>query len=376
MSFKIKRHAVTLLLPLMLLCSCGSHTHATQAQLPGTHPTSPPAFQSPVVPATPAAQAAPAPAVAIAPPPLTGFALWVAEFKYEALEKGITQPVLDDAFADVTEPLPHIIEQDHTQPEKTRTFANYLRGFMMRKKIDAARAQWDSHRELLDQVQKKYGVPAPVMLTLWMIESGFGHVQGDNSIVQSLVTLAYDGRRSAFFRKELLNALVILQQEHMRSKDLTGSWAGAMGQVQFMPSSFLAFATDFDGDGKKDIWKSDADAVASMANYLHTRHWDASSGWGLRVRVPKKNHAAEWVAGKQKHTLKQWQKLGLRRKNGGRLPASDQLARLVMPDDDISDAYLVFANYDVIMDWNRSTYFATTVGLFSDALAAAEKNDN
>jgi membrane-bound lytic murein transglycosylase B len=360
MIFRIKKHCITLLLPLMMLCSCGSSTPPTQAQMPGTHPVAPPASQPPV---TAAAQ----------PSPTAAFAAWIADFKREALAKGISQPVLDDAFAGVIQPSDSILERDHTQPEKTKSFPQYLANFLKQKRIDAAREQWDSRRELLAQVEKAYGVPAPVLLALWQTESNFGKVQGKFSIVESLATLAYDGRRSAFFRKELLDALIILQQQHMPSKDLTGSWAGAMGQVQFMPSSFLTFAVDFDGDGKKDIWNNDGDALASMANYLHSKGWDASGKLCFRVRVPQGADAVSWAESKEWHTLKAWQKLGLRRANGARLKG-DKEARLVMPDNDPADAYLAYANYDVIMDWNHSTYFATAVSLLADAIAQQEKN--
>lgn len=359
MILRIKSHCITLLLPILILCSCGSSAQQmAPAQMPGTHPVGLPAL----------APSAGAPAQQQP----SAFAAWLADFKREALAKGISQAVLNDAFSGVTAPLEDVLERDHTQPEKTKSFGEYMDNVLKQKRIDAALDQWDSHREVLANVEKAYGVPAPVLLALWQSESSFGKVQGKFSIVEALTTLAYDGRRSAFFRKELLNALIILQQEHMRSSELVGSWAGAMGQVQFMPSSFLSFAVDFDGSGRKDIWNNDADALASMANYLHTKGWDADGSWGISVRVPKGADAAAWADSKEWHTLREWQKLGLRRKNGAKLPKAALDARLVLPDNDPSDAYLVYANYDVIMDWNHSTYFATAVGLLSDAIAKQE----
>jgi len=216
---------------------------------------------------------------------------------------------------------------------------------------------------LLAQIEENYGVPAPILLALWGIESNFGARQGSYSIIESLTTLAYDGRRSQFFRGELLNALQVMQEEHIAAKDLTGSWAGAMGQVQFMPSSFLKFAVDFDGDGKKDIWENDADALASMANYLHQQGWKPEIGWGIKVRLRKK--VKDW---KGDQPLKVWQKLVVRA-NGKPLPKNMPVAHLVLPDNDPDSAYLVFSNYNVLMDWNRSTYFATAVGALADAIA-------
>ena len=158
----------------------------------------------------------------------------------------------------------------------------------------------------------------------------------------------------------------------MNSAGLVGSWAGAMGQVQFMPSSFLSYAVDFDGDGKKDIWNNDADAVASMANYLKNKGWDDSIGWGLHVRVPKGERSASWAHAKVWHTFREWKKLGIKGTGGTKLPNASYETRLIMPDDDSHNAYLVTRNYDAIMDWNHSIFFATSVGLLADAIAKGE----
>jgi len=305
-------------------------------------------------------------------PQVDSFRQWVAAFRQEALTKGIAPDVFDRAFANVTAPEPKVVASDQAQPERVKLFDDYMHNFISRKKLDAAREQWESHADLLKQVQDAYGVPIPIMLALWQTESRFGANQGNYNVIQSLTSLAYDGRRADFFRDELLKALTILQEQHLDPARMLGSWAGAMGQVQFMPSSYLAFAVDFDGDGKKDIWTSDADAVASMANYLHTRGWNDKIGWGIHVRVPRGNDGVEWVRSKEKHTFNQWQRLGLRKVNGGRLPKWPIEARLVMPDENSDYAYLVTSNYDVIMDWNRSVYFATAVNLLADAIAEQE----
>jgi membrane-bound lytic murein transglycosylase B len=211
-------------------------------------------------------------------------------------------------------------------------------------------------------------VPAPIILALWGVESHYGQRQGSYSIIESLTTLAYDGRRSTFFRKQLLDALKILQQEHMAAKDLTGSWAGAMGQTQFMPSSFLDFAVDFDGDGRKDIWQSNADALASIANYLHTKGWKANVGWGMEVQLPAGANYAQWKEQKDYKAFEEWNRLGVRGVGGANLPHMGTSARLVVPDNDTPIAFLVFPNYDIIMDWNHSIYFATAIGQFADAI--------
>jgi membrane-bound lytic murein transglycosylase B len=292
---------------------------------------------------------------------ISAFNAWLDAFKQEALAKGISPEVINDAFANVSAPNEKVIGHDHTQPEKTKTFPGYMAGFMTERKIDQAREEWESHRDILNQVEAQYQVPAWVLLSLWGTESHFGERQGSFSIIGSLTTLAYDGRRSQFFRSQLLDALTILQQEHIVAADLTGSWAGAMGQTQFMPSSFLKFAVDFDGDGKKDIWQSDADALASMANYLHQKGWNPKEGWGIKVQLP-----ANYIVqdNKEYKPLAEWQKMGIKKIKG---PKS-QMARLVVLDNNLSESYLVFSNYDVIMDWNHSTYFATGVGLLADAI--------
>ncbi len=210
------------------------------------------------------------------------FAKWLADFRIEAQEKGISQKVLDDAFADLPVPSDEIVMLDHKQPEISRTFAEYIQGTLTAKKIAAARKAKREHRKVLHRIERKYGVPASIIVALWGSESNFGKNQGNYFVIDSLATLAYDGRRSVFFRKELLDALEIMQDEGISHDEMTGSWAGAMGQTQFMPSSYLRFAVDFDHDGEKDIWNSDTDALASIANYLKIRGWRHGGGWGMK----------------------------------------------------------------------------------------------
>ncbi len=295
------------------------------------------------------------------------FNKWVAQVKQQALANGISQSVIDNAFENVEAPAEDIVELDHKQPEKTRSFSDYLNGALSDKNISAAKDKWHDNRALLRKVEAKYHVQPKILLALWCIESRFGERQGDFSIIQSLSTLAYDGRRSQFFMGELMNALKIMQDENIASADLTGSWAGAMGQTQFMPSSFLKFAVDFDGDGKKDIWNSDADALASMANYLHSKGWNHNEGWGVEVELPDGD--TNWREVKGDKPLKEWRKLGLKREDGRKLPNTELMAHLIMPDDDEPLAYLAFPNYNILMDWNRSTYFATSIGLLADEIA-------
>lgn len=299
------------------------------------------------------------------------FENWLDELRAEALAAGIRQDVIDDALEGVDEPSEDVVEKDRSQPEIKKTFKQYVNNVFTDKKVKAARIAWKDNKRVVDRVSDTYGVQPQVLLALWGIESNFGLVQGNHSIIESLVTLAYDGRRSAFFRGQLLDAMRIMQQEKIKSAELLGSWAGAMGQVQFMPSSFLKYAVDFSEDGKKDIWTNNADALASMANYLKSEGWDGNMGWGIAVSLPK-DSKVEWREMKERLPLATWKKFGVRQRNGAIITGIKEEARLILLDDDLNTAYLVYQNFDVIMKWNRSTYFATTVGLLSDAIGEEE----
>ena len=292
------------------------------------------------------------------------FSDWLIELKKDALARGINQYVVDSAFVNIYAPNPAVIELDTKQPEHKKLFSEYKDSVVTRKKINATRKEFSLHRSLLKKIENKYKVPAQVILALWGIESNFGKNQGNFSVIESLASLAYDCRRSQFFREELLNALLIMQQENIASEDLTGSWAGAMGQTQFMPSSFIKFAVDFNHDGKKDIWNTDADALASIANYLHQRGWKYKQPYQIAVKIPESLN--EWK--NKENTLKEWNKLGIKKLNGKNLPKNSTLAKLVIPDDNNGEGFLTFANYNVIMDWNRSIYFASSVGLLADKI--------
>lgn len=200
------------------------------------------------------------------------FSGWLAEFKQEAMKAGISQATLDEAFAD-TKPLPRVIELDRKQPESVLTLEQYLEKIVSAKRIADGRGKLAEHKEMLARIGGKYGVEPEFIVALWGIETNYGGNTGSYSIVDALATLAYDGRRSAFFRKELLNTLKISESENISPRIMEGSWAGAMGQCQFMPSSFLAYAVDEDGDGRRDIWHTEADIFASIANYLKQSGW-------------------------------------------------------------------------------------------------------
>lgn len=206
-----------------------------------------------------------------------GFAAWVENFKVQAVSEGISAKTLDDAFSN-SEFLEKVIELDRKQPEKKVTIDDYLARVITQKRISNGRKYKAENSELLEKISQKYSVPASVMVALWGIETDYGNNTGSFNIISSLATLAYEGRRSDFFRSELINALKIIEFGHVSADDFIGSWAGAFGQCQFMPSSFLRYAVDFNGDGRRDIWNTKADVFASIANYLHSEGWNAAEG--------------------------------------------------------------------------------------------------
>ena len=301
------------------------------------------------------------------------FSDWVEGVRKDATARGVDKAIFDTAFKGV-KPIPRIIELDRKQPEFTLTFKQYLSRVGSTVRIKKGRKKLAENREALEKVGKKFGVQPRFIVALWGVETDFGRISGGFNVISALATLAYDGRRSKYFRGELLNALEILDQGHIKAKDMTGSWAGAMGQSQFMPSSFKAYAIDADGDGRRDLWGTKADVFASAANYLSSVGWNDSQTWGRNVKLPEGfdlslANKGSRAKDSQAMRLSEWQKRGVRRADGGDLPKRDLKASLVLPaKGKASPAYLVYGNYRSILHWNRSTYFALTVGYLADRI--------
>jgi len=305
-----------------------------------------------------------------APVPATaaeGFAAWLQGLRMEASEKGIRDDILDAALNGI-EPIPRVIELDRKQPEFTLTFQQYMDRVVPDSRVKKGRAKLAENRALLEEAAKKHGVQARFLVAFWGVETDFGRVTGGFKVVPALATLAHDGRRSAYFRKELLNALTILNEGHIAPKDMVGSWAGAMGQPQFMPSSFLNFAVDGDGDGHKDIWTTKTDVFASAANYLSRSGWKADETWGRAVKVPADFDEA-LVDLKVIKPISEWQALGVRRTDGADLPTRDLKASIVRAGKN-GPPYMVYNNFRTILKWNRSTYFAVAIGTLADKIGA------
>lgn len=298
--------------------------------------------------------------------PAEPFPEWLEQVRLDALAKGISRTTVDEALADV-EPIPRVIELDRRQPEFSLTFREYLDQVGSDDRIARGKQRLAQHRALLDTVSAKYGVPPQVIVALWGIETDFGRLTGGFQVIPALATLAHDGRRSAYFRTELFNALTIIDQGHIRAADMMGSWAGAMGQCQFMPSSFLRAAVDNDGDGRKDIWKTQADIFASAANLLRGNGWAKGRIWGRPVELPA-SFDFGLVGHETRKSLADWQRLGVRRSDGRNLPAVDIAGSIIMPSGPDGPAFVVYENFLAILKWNRSDFFALTVGYLSDRI--------
>lgn len=298
------------------------------------------------------------------------FEEYVEGLKDEARQNGISELVIEQAFDNVTHK-PRAVKADKNQPEKKLTLDEYIPRAVPDWKVKQAKSLYQKHYAELKEIGDAYGVQPRFIVALWGVESNFGKFTGNYRVIDALSTMAYDGRREDFFRKETMAALQILEQGHIAVEDFKGSWAGAMGQCQFMPSSFLAFAADGSGDGKKDIWNSEADVFASAANYLSQSGWDDSYTWGRQVKLPQGFDTSIQGRSEEKGKyLQEWNKLGVTRYDGRPLPQLDQdiKAWLIAPDDANGRVYLVYNNYNVLMKWNRSYYFALAVSHLADRI--------
>jgi membrane-bound lytic murein transglycosylase B len=300
----------------------------------------------------------------------TDFGTWLQSMRQDALSQGISGATFDRAFAGV-QPIPRVIELDHKQPETTLTFQEYIDRVVPQTRRDAARQHYLENQALLEEVAKRYQVPARYIVALWGIETNFGERIGTYPVIAALATLAYDGRRATFFRKELINALKIVQDDHIDPSTMIGSWAGAMGQSQFMPSSFLHFAVSYRGNGAPDIWTKQDDVFASIANYLASSGWHPGQGLGWQVIAPP-GVDASLIGLPPKRSLADWAALGIKRTDG--LPLinnpseSTQRAALLQPGGNEGPSFLVTDNFSVILRWNNSSYFALAVGYLAESV--------
>jgi len=296
------------------------------------------------------------------------FEQYLASLKLQAIEQGYSPDFVDQVFAGVSY-RKKTVKADKNQPETKLTLDKYLVTRVPDWKVKKAIDLMSQHQVLLDQVEQEFGVQKRFIVALWGNESNFGSIMGKHSVINSLVTLAYEGRRETLFKKQLFAALKILKQGHVALDSFVGSWAGAMGQSQFMPTSFLDYAIDFDNDGRKDIWNNKADVFASIANFLKSEGWSNKITWGRQVTVPKNfDFSLVGLKPSSKRFLAEWQAMEVRRYDGRDLPNLPIKSSLIAPDGETGRIYLVYENFHTLMKWNRSSYFGVSVSYLSDRI--------
>ncbi|QLK61375.1 lytic murein transglycosylase [Enterobacteriaceae bacterium Kacie_13] len=361
----MKLSALAVLTPLIILSGCAAQ-EATSGQ-----PTTPPAAAA-KAPAT-ASTAAPAKtSLAEQGRDPAEFPAYVEQLKAQARAQGISQQTIDSTFANIHF-VDRVINSDRNQLEKKITLDDYLTRVLPEWKIKAAQEQYRNNLPALQKASDRYGVQPQYIVALWGMESGFGKIQGKEDVFSALATLAFEGRREAFFTKEFMSALKIVDSGHASSDMMKGSWAGAMGQSQFMPSSYLNYGADGNGDGKIDIWKNTDDVFASTANYLSKEGWKGNQGWGQEVKLPANFDAAlAGLKNNQMHPASYWQQLGVTQTDGSPLASTATRAWIITPDDVQGRAFLVYDNFRTIMHWNRSTYFALSIGMMADGIMGAQ----
>ncbi len=320
--------------------------------------------------------------VAIPAPPAaaearTEFSAFLATLRDQALAAGVGAAVLDQALAGL-EPLEVVVERDRSQAEVVLTIDQYVQRRLTKAFVRTAAEKQRAHRVQLDAIAKKYGVPGSLIVAIWGMESNFGRFTGTRPTIQALATLAWEGRRRAFFTTEFVSAMQILDKGYIELERMKGSWAGAMGQTQFMPSSYLAHAQDYDGDGRRDIWNTLPDVFASIANYMAAYGWKDGQTWGREVTVPAggATRLGASVGFRQSGCraareltvavpLAKWQSLGVRTAAGTALPKVDRSASLLRAG---AKTYLVYGNYDSLLGYNCAHAYALAVGLLSDRI--------
>lgn len=295
------------------------------------------------------------------------FAHFVESLKITAKNRGFSQNTIDQAFIDVYL-LQRSIQSDKNQLEKKLTLDDYLKRVLTKQRIEKGRENFLKYREKLARQSDKYNIPPQYIVALWGMESSYGKLKGKENIISAMASLAFEGRRETFFVNQLMDALQIIEHDHIKAEQLIGSWAGAMGQCQFMPSSFIKYAADGDDDGIIDIWNNIDDVFASTANYLAKEGWDANLRWGSEVKLPDNfNQMLAGLGANKAKTVDEWQKIGV----NFNIKNSEELTKnawIIVPDDLQGRAFLVFNNFNVLMHWNRSYYFALSVSMLADSI--------
>lgn len=295
---------------------------------------------------------------------------YLNELKAEARAQGISQTLIDEAFANITEPSRQVKSLSRSQPEHRLTFTKYLNTRADGYRVAMGRKNYLRNKELLDEIAAHYGVDPCFIVSFWGMETSYGTYMGDFPVIKSLVTLAYVSNRSDFFRKELFIALHILQDGHVSLKNFKGEWAGASGQPQFLPSSWVKYSVDYDKDGRRDIWESKADVFASIANYMKKNGWKTGEPWAIHVTLPA--HFDKNLMGKSiVKPVKEWDAMGVRTVGGQPLPDQALEASIVQPNG--GPVFLAYPNYKMILRYNNSIYYAGAIGYMADKICGRVK---
>lgn len=290
---------------------------------------------------------------------------WVSNVREEALQQGIRPVLFDDAFAGIGEPSRKIKSLMHSQPEHRLTFMKYRTTRADNYRIAIGKKQYQKNKALLEEIGREYGVNPCFIVSFWGMETSYGTYMGNFPVIKALATLAYDSKRKEVFRKELFLALHILNDGHVSLDNFKGEWAGASGQPQFLPSSWVKYAVDYDGDGRKDIWQSKADVFASIANYMKHNGWQAGEPWAIQVRLPAQFDMK--LEGKKTiKSVSEWNALGVRTERGEPLPYKELKASIIQPYG--GPTFLAYPNYRMILRYNNSIYYAGAIGYLADEI--------
>jgi membrane-bound lytic murein transglycosylase B len=294
------------------------------------------------------------------------FGQWIERFWPTARAAGIKRETYDRAFKDMT-PDPKVIEAANFQPEYKKPIGEYVDRVVSDKRVTGGKQKLEENKALLDILEKRYGVDRTIIVAIWGVESNYGTQPGDMNVIRSLATLAYYNTKAGFARQQLITALKILQRGDISVEAMNGSWAGAMGHTQFIPTTYQSYAVDYDGDGKRNIWNDVPDALASTASYLRHSNWQPGQTWGYEVTLPKGLNPKKY----SERTLKSiaaWEKVGIRRVNGEPFPRPGDKAGLYAPAATAGPAFLVLNNFRSILRYNNATSYALGVGHLSDRL--------
>ena len=301
------------------------------------------------------------------PPEQESFPQCIERLQQQALAAGVSETTSNNILANL-KAMPKLLSYDRNQPEFVQTFTGYFSKRVTDWRMNKGREKLAEHKDFLAELTQKYGVPAHYLIAFWGLETNFGGIKGKIPTLRALTTLACDQRRSEYFSAELVQALLLLERENLEPEKMIGSWAGAMGHTQFMPTAYLKYAKDGDGDGKVDLWNSEKDGLASAAHFLQNLGWKTGFRWGREVRLPD-NFDYQLAGKSHPQPLSFWTEKNVTKVSGKTLGDSDLTAALLVPAGHTGSAFMVYPNFDVILRWNNSEYYGIAVGHLADRIS-------